>query len=400
MTNAEIVELAHQHMINVYGCLPLAFVEGRGAYLYDADGNRYLDFFCGLAVTSLGHRHPGVVHAIKEQAERLTHVSNVFHCESTARLAQRLSGRFDNGKIFFCNSGAEANESAIKLARRWGHEKGGGRFEIIATLGSFHGRTMATLTATGQEKYHQGFQPLVPGFRLIPFDDPEAARNAITKDTVAILVEPLQGEGGVVVPRSDYLKRLRELCDSAKLLLIFDEVQVGMGRTGRMFAHEHAGVRPDILTLAKALGGGLPIGAMLAKSEIAASLTPGSHGSTFGGNPVACAAALAVLDALEKEGVLENATAIGDYLLKELRAMAKGNDRIVEVRGQGMIIGIVLKDEARPAVDACLKERLLVNATAGNVLRLLPPLNLTRDEADQGLAIIRRALETQSPGGV
>jgi len=400
MTNAEIVELAHQHMINVYGCLPLAFVEGRGAYLYDADGNRYLDFFCGLAVTSLGHRHPGVVHAIKEQAERLTHVSNVFHCESTARLAQRLSGRFDNGKIFFCNSGAEANEAAIKLARRWGHEKGGGRFEIIATLGSFHGRTMATLTATGQEKYHQGFQPLVPGFRLIPFDDPEAARNAITKDTVAILVEPLQGEGGVVVPRTDYLKRLRELCDSAKLLLIFDEVQVGMGRTGRMFAHEHAGVRPDILTLAKALGGGLPIGAMLAKSEIAASLTPGSHGSTFGGNPVACAAALAVLDALEKEGVLENATAIGDYLLKELRAMAKGNDRIVEVRGQGMIIGIVLKDEARPVVDACLKERLLVNATAGNVLRLLPPLNLTREEADQGLAIIRRALEIKSPSGV
>jgi len=400
MTNAEIVDLAHQHMINVYGCLPLAFVEGRGSYLYDADGNRYLDFFCGLAVTSLGHRHPGVVRAIKEQAERLTHVSNVFHCESTARLAQRLSGRFDNGKIFFCNSGAEANEAAIKLARRWGHEKGGGRFEILAMLGSFHGRTMATLSATGQEKYHLGFQPLVPGFRLIPFDDADAARSAITKDTVAIMVEPIQGEGGVVVPHADYLKRLRELCDAAKLLLIFDEVQVGMGRTGRMFAHEHAGVRPDILTLAKALGGGLPIGAMLAKSEVAASLTPGSHGSTFGGNPVSCAAALAVLDALEKEGVLDNATAIGDYLLKELRAIAKGNDRIAEVRGQGMIIGIVLKDEARPVVDACLKERLLVNATAGNVLRLLPPLNLTREDADQGLAIIRRALETKSPGGV
>ncbi len=399
MTNAEIVDLAHQHMINVYGCLPLAFVEGRGSYLYDADGNRYLDFFCGLAVTSLGHRHPGVVRAIKEQAERLTHVSNVFHCESTARLAQRLSGRFDNGKIFFCNSGAEANEAAIKLARRWGHEKGGGRFEIIATLGSFHGRTMATLSATGQEKYHLGFQPLVPGFRLVPFDDADAVRSAITKDTVAIMVEPIQGEGGVVVPRADYLKRLRELCDAAKLLLIFDEVQVGMGRTGRMFAHEHAGVRPDILTLAKALGGGLPIGAMIAKSQIAASLAPGSHGSTFGGNPVSCAAALAVLDALEKEGILENATAIGDYLLKELRAIAKGNDRIAEVRGQGMIIGIVLKDEARPVVDACLKERLLVNATAGNVLRLLPPLNLTREDADQGLAIIRRALETKSPGG-
>ncbi|HXR24435.1 MAG TPA: acetylornithine transaminase [Candidatus Binataceae bacterium] len=399
MTNAEIVELAHQHLINVYGCLPLAFVKGRGSYLYDADGNRYLDFFCGLAVTSLGHGHPGVVRAIKDQAEKLTHVSNVFHCETTARLAQRLAEHFDGGKIFFCNSGAEANEAAIKLARRWGHEQGGGRFEILATLGSFHGRTLATLTATGQEKYHQGFQPLMPGFRLIPFDDPAAARDAIGEQTVAIMVEPIQGEGGVVVPRVDYLKRLRELCDRARMLLIFDEVQVGMGRTGKLFAHQHAGVRPDILTLAKALGGGLPIGAMIAKSEIAASLGPGSHGSTFGGNPVACAAALAVLDALEKDHVLENATAIGDYLLAELRAIARGNDRIAEVRGQGMIIGVVLKQEARPVVDACLKERLLVNATAGNVLRLLPPLNLSRDEADQGLAIIRRALNATPDGG-
>jgi acetylornithine/N-succinyldiaminopimelate aminotransferase len=392
MTNAEIVELAHQNLINTYGCLPLAFVEGRGSYLYDPEGNRYLDFFCGLAVTSLGHGHPGVVRAIKEQAEKLTHVSNVFHSESSARLAQRLAAHFGDGKIFFCNSGAEANEAAIKLARRWGHEHGGGRFEIIATLGSFHGRTLATLSATGQEKYHLGFQPLVPGFRLIPYSDPAAAREAIGDHTVAIMVEPIQGEGGVVVPSADYLKNLRELCDRAKLLLIFDEVQVGMGRTGKLFAHHHAGVKPDILTLAKALGGGLPIGAMIAKSDIAESLGPGTHGSTFGGNPVSCAAALAVLDALEKDHVLENATAIGDYLLKELRAIAKGNDRVLEVRGQGMIIGVVLKEEARAVVDACLKERLLVNATAGNVLRLLPPLNLTREEADHGLAIIRRAL--------
>ena len=392
MTNAEIIELAHQHLINVYGCLPLAFVEGRGSYLYDADGNRYLDFFCGLAVTGLGHGHPGVVRAIKEQAEKLIHVSNVFHWESAARLAERLAQRFDGGKVFFCNSGAEANEAAIKLARRWGHEQGGGRFEIIATLGSFHGRTLATLTATGQEKYHQGFQPLVPGFRLIPFDDPEAARSAIGDQTVAIMVEPIQGEGGVVVPRADYLKRLRELCDRAGILLIFDEVQVGMGRTGKLFAYQHAGVKPDVLTLAKALGGGLPIGAMIAKGEVAASLGPGSHGSTFGGNPVSCAAALAVFDALENEHVIENAATVGDYLLEELRAIAKGNDRVVEIRGKGMIIGVVLKQEARPVVDACLKERLLVNATAGNVLRLLPPLNLTREEADQGLAIIRRAL--------
>ncbi len=397
MTNAEIVELAHQHTVNVYGCQPLAFVDGRGAYLYDADGNRYLDFFCGLAVTSLGHGHPGVVRAIQEQAARLTHVSNVFHSEPMARLAQRLAERFEDGKVFFCNSGAEANEAAIKLARRWGHERGGGRFEILAMLGSFHGRTLATLSATGQEKYHQGFQPLVPGFRLIPFDDLAAARNALRDETVAVMVEPIQGEGGVVVPRSPgYLSGLRELCDSARLLLIFDEVQVGMGRTGKLFAHEHAGVRPDVMTLAKALGGGLPIGAMLARSEFAAILDPGSHGSTFGGNPVACAAALAVLDALERERILENAAAIGDYLATELRATAARSDRIVEVRGQGMIIGVVLKDDARPVVEACLKERLLVNATAGNVLRLLPPLNLTREEADLGLAIIRRALGATS----
>jgi acetylornithine/N-succinyldiaminopimelate aminotransferase len=391
MTNAEIVELTHQHLVNIYGCLPLAFTHGRGPWLHDADGNRYLDFFCGLAVTSLGHGHPGVVRAIRDQAEKLTHVSNVFHTEPMARLAERLGTRF-GGKVFLSNSGAEANEAAIKLARRWGHEHGG-RFEIIATLGSFHGRTLATLTATGQEKYHQGFQPLVPGFKLVPFDNLAAIEAAIGPDTVAVMVEPIQGEGGVVVPQMPgYLKGLRELCDRRKLLLILDEVQVGMGRTGKLFAHQHAGIRPDIMTLAKALGGGLPIGAMLAKAEVAASFTPGSHGTTFGGNPVACAAALAVLDALENDGVIDNAARVGGFLIEELRRIAQSCDRIVEVRGLGMIIGVVLKNDARPVVDACLKDKLLVNATAGNVLRLLPPLNLTREEAGQGLAIIKRAL--------
>jgi acetylornithine/N-succinyldiaminopimelate aminotransferase len=397
MNNAEIVELAHRNLVDIYGCLPIAFVRGHGAYLYDADGNRYLDFFCGLAVTSLGHGHPRVVRAIRDQAEKLTHVSNVFHTEPMARLAERLANRFGDGKVFFGNSGAEANEAAIKLARRWGHKDGGGRFEILATLGSFHGRTMATLSATGQEKYHQGFQPLVPGFRLAPFDDLAALERAIHDETVAVMVEPIQGEGGVVVPRTDYLKRIREFCDRNKLLLIFDEVQVGMGRTGKFFCYEHAGVKPDIVTLAKALGGGLPIGAMIAKSSVASSLTPGSHGTTFGGNPVACAASLAVIDAFEQEEVLENASRVGGYLLERLREIAKDNPRVVEVRGLGMIIGVVLKNEARPAVDACLKQRLLVNGTAGNVLRLLPPLNLTREEADAGLKIIEAAL--RAPAG-
>jgi acetylornithine/N-succinyldiaminopimelate aminotransferase len=393
MNNAEIIELAHRNLINTYGCVPLAFIRGQGPYLYDADGNRYLDFFCGLAVTSLGHGHPRVVRAIKEQAEKLTHVSNVFHSETMARLADRLCKSFGDGRVFFCNSGAEANEAAIKLARRWGHDKGGGRFEILATLGSFHGRTLATLSATGQEKYHIGFQPLVPGFKLVPYDYVAALERAIHKETVAIILEPIQGEGGVVTPRADYLRRVREVCDRANLLLILDEVQVGMGRTGKLFAHQHSGVRPDIVTLAKALGGGLPIGAMIARSEIASSLTPGSHGSTFGGNPVACAAALAVLDALEQDGVIENAATVGAYLLEKLRKIAERCERVAEVRGQGMIIGVVLKHPAKGVVDACLRERLLVNATAENVLRLLPPLNLTREEADAGLAIIGRALE-------
>ena len=392
MTNAEIVELTHKHLVNIYGCLPIAFVEGRGPYLIDADGNRYLDFFCGLAVTSLGHCHPAVVNAIKSQAEKLIHVSNVFHTEPTARLAERLSGLFGNAKVFLANSGAEVNEAAIKLARHWGAEHGG-RFEIIAMQNSFHGRTMATLSVTGQEKYHQGFQPMLPGIRLVNFDDIEAVSAAINDHTAAVFVEPIQGEGGVVIPKSaDYLARLRQLCDRHQVLLMFDEVQVGVGRTGKLFAHEHFGVAPDVMTLAKALGGGLPIGAMLARPEVAATLTPGTHGTTFGGNPVACAAALAVLDTIEKERVLENATAIGNYLMQELRAIAKGKPRIVEVRGHGMIIGVMLKDEARPVVDACLQERLILNATAGNVLRLLPPLNLTLEQAQEGIAIIRRAL--------
>jgi acetylornithine/N-succinyldiaminopimelate aminotransferase len=393
MNNAEIVGLAHANLANTYGCTPIAFVRGHGAYLFDADGNRYLDFFCGLAVTSLGHGHPRVVRAIKDQAEKVTHVSNVFHTEPMARLAARLGGAFGDGRIFFGNSGAEANEAALKLARRWGHGNGG-RFEVVSTLGSFHGRTFGTLSATGQEKYHIGFQPLVPGFKMVPYDDVAAIERALSDKTVAIIVEPIQGEGGVVMPRADYLGRLRDLCDRNKLLLIIDEVQTGMGRTGKLFAYQHAGIKPDIVTLAKALGGGLPIGAMIARSEIATVLTPGTHGSTFGGNPVASAAALGVLDALEHDGVIANAAEVGGYLMKRLREIAKDCPDVREVRGLGMIIGVVLKHEARGTVEACLKEHLIVNGTAYNVLRLLPPLNLTREEADAGLAIIERALKT------
>lgn len=394
MNNNEIVQLAHSHMIEIYGCLPLAFVRGHGSYLYDADGKRYLDFFCGLAVTSLGHGHPRVVRAIKEQTEKLTHVSNVFHTEPMARLYERLSTLFGKGRVFLGNSGAEANEAAIKLARRWGHRDRGGRFEIISALGSFHGRTLGTLSATGQEKYHQGFQPLLPGFKMVPFNDVKALEGAISDQTVAIMLEPIEGEGGVVVPHPDFLGEVRELCDRRGLLLILDEVQVGVGRTGQFFGHEHAGIKPDIVTLAKALGGGVPIGAMIARENIATALTPGSHGTTFGGNPIACAAALAVIDTIEEERLLDNAAEVGAYLMERLRDIAAKSDRVTEVRGQGMIIGMVLKHDARPIVDACVREHLLVNGTAGNVLRLLPPLNLTREEADAGLSIIERVIKS------
>jgi acetylornithine/N-succinyldiaminopimelate aminotransferase len=392
MTNSEVVALAHEALMDVYACAPIALAHGEGAYLYDVEGKRYLDFFCGLAVTSLGHGHPGVTRAIIEQAKKLIHASNVFHTEPSARLALALSRRFGQARVFLCNSGAEANEAAIKIARRWGSSRGG-RYEIISMLNSFHGRTLATLAATGQEKYYVGFKPLPQGFRLVPFGDVGAVSAAVRDDTVAVMVEPIQGEGGVVLPRDErYFNKLRELCDKHGLLLIFDEVQTGVGRTGKFFAYEHWGVRPDVVTLAKALANGLPIGAALATPQVASAMTPGAHGSTFGGNPVSCASALAVLNALESDGVLENCATIGGYLLDQLREVARQVDDVVEVRGMGLLIGLELRCEARTIAHACLEQGLIVNATAGKVLRLLPPLNLTRDQADEGLAIIRRVL--------
>ena len=321
MNNAEIVDLAHQNLINTYGCVPLAFVRGTGAYLYDADGNRYLDFFCGLAVTSLGHGNPRVVRAIKDQAEKLTHVSNVFHTEPMARLAARLCGHFGDGRVFFCNSGAEANEAALKLARRWGHDRGAGRFEVVSTLGSFHGRTFGTLSATGQEKYHIGFQPLLPGFRLVPYDDVEAMEKAVHDETIADYAGTDSGRG-----RRGYAARRLSQARCAisaiarKILLILDEVQTGMGRTGKLFGCQHAGIKPDIITLAKALGGGIADWRDGGEGEIASMLTPGTHGSTFGGNPVSCAAALGVIDALEQDGAMENAATVGGYMIERLRS--------------------------------------------------------------------------------
>jgi predicted acetylornithine/succinylornithine family transaminase len=391
VTNADIIALSAAHEVGVYNRQPVAFVRGHGCELWDADGKRYLDFFAGLSVNNLGHCHPAVVAAIQAQISALLHTSNVYYSEPAAELCALLCRHSFAGRVFLCNSGAEANEAAMKLARRWGSSQGGGRFEILATTGSFHGRTFATLTATGQEKYHTGFLPLLPGVRLVPFGDLAAMRAAVGPETVAIIVEPIQGEGGIVVPPADYLTGLRALADERDLLLILDEIQCGLGRTGRLFAHEHAGITPDIMTLAKALGGGLPIGAMCATERVAAVFTPGTHGSTFGGNPVASAAAAAALQALADPALLASVRAMGEHFRSRLEAIAPRTG-FRSVRGLGLMLGAELDRPGAPIVARCLEDGLLINCTADRVLRFLPPLVIRRGQIDEGFAILERAL--------
>jgi len=391
MSADAVIASSRTHEFGVYARQPVVFARGRGCELWDTDGKRYLDFFAGLAVNNLGHCHPAVVEAIRRQAGTLMHVSNLYHTEPTARLAELLCRHSFAERAFLCNSGAEANEAALKLARRWGADHGG-RYEILATQGSFHGRTFATLTATGQEKYHQGFQPLLPGIRLTPYGDVATLEAAIRDETVAIILEPIQGEGGVVVPDPSYLPAVRALADRRGLLLILDEVQCGLGRTGRLFAHEHVGITPDIMTLAKALGGGIPIGAMLATERVAQVFTPGTHGSTFGGNPVACAAAAASLEVLADPALLEHVQAMGQHFRAGLEALARRHDSIRAVRGLGLMVGALLDRPGQPIVTGCLGRGLLVNCTADRVLRFLPPLIVGRDEIDEGLSILDEAL--------
>jgi len=390
MTNAEVIARNAAVEMGVYARQHVAFVRGRGCELWDADGKRYLDFFAGLSVNNLGHCHPAVVSAVHEQVATLIHASNVYHTLPGGELSALLCRHSFAERVFLSNSGAEANEAAMKLARRWGSNDGGGRFEILATTGSFHGRTFGTLTATGQEKYHTGFLPLLPGVRLVPFGDVRAMDAAVHDETVAIMVEPIQGEGGVVVPPPDYLPGLRELADRRKLLLILDEIQCGLGRTGRLFAHEHAGIVPDVMTLAKALAGGLPIGATLTTARVAAALTPGAHGSTFGGNPVACAAAVASVKALVDPALLENVRRVGAHFRARLEAIRGAGIR--EVRGMGLMLGAELDRPGAPVVARCLRDGLLINCTADRVLRFLPPLVITGAQVDEGFAIFERAL--------
>jgi predicted acetylornithine/succinylornithine family transaminase len=393
MNNRDVAKLTDKYVAQTYARYPMALVRGKGARVWDADGKEYLDFLAGIAVNSLGHCHPAVVRAIQQQARKLLHVSNLYHIQPQSELARELCRNSFADRVFFCNSGAEANEAAIKLARRYGGEHLGGRYEILSAQNSFHGRTLATLTATGQEKVRAGYDPLPAGFRQIPFNDLGAAQDAIDAEkTAGILVEPIQAEGGVVVADEYYLHGLRELCDRRGLLLIFDEVQTGMGRTGKLFGYEHFGVVPDIMTLAKALGGGLPLGAMLAREDVAKSFKPGSHASTFGGNPVACNAGLAVLNMLLKGGVLKNCAKMSKLFVNGFERLRGRVPFVRGVRGKGLLLGLELDIDGTKIVDECMQEGLLLNCTASKVLRFVPPLTITAKEVERGLAILERVL--------
>lgn len=377
-----------------YNRAPLVLVRGEGVRVWDSDGREYLDFTSGLAVTSLGHCHPIVTGAIREAAATLLHVSNIFHAAPQIHLAKLLVEHSFADRVFFCNSGAEANEAAIKLARKYGKERGASdRYEIITARNSFHGRTMATLTATGQEKVQHGFEPLVPGFKHVPYNDLRAMARAVDSRTAAILVEPIQGEGGVCVPDDDYLPGLRKLCDEAGLLLILDEIQTGVGRTGTLWAYEQSGVTPDVMTVAKALANGVPIGAMLCREEAASVLTAGSHGSTFGGTPFVTSVALATLTTIIGERLPERAARTGHELLEGLRKLQARLPVIREVRGRGLLVGAELAKPAAPVLDACREAGLLVLLAGENVVRLAPPLIVEPSDCVRALEILATAIE-------
>ena len=392
MTNREIIALNERYLFPVYGRAPIAIVRGHGCRVWDADGTEYLDFFASTVVTCLGHAHPRITAAIVEQANKILHVSNLHHSEPQARLAELLCTHSFADRVFLCNSGAEANEAAIKLARKYGADVGGGRFEILTALGSFHGRTIATLTATGQEKVRGGFQPLPEGFRYVPYNDADALEAALSPQTIAVMIEPLQGEGGIVAASPEYLRRVRRLCDARGLLLIFDEVQTGMGRLGTMFAYEQSDIAPDIMTLAKGLGTGVPIGAMLASERVSKSFTVGAHASTFGGNPLTCAVGVAVVRTLLEDDVLANCRAQGEYLRQCLRQLQQRCARIRDVRGNGLLVGAELDAPGSGVVEACRGAGLLINCTAERVLRFSPPLIVSRAEVDEAVDVVARVL--------
>jgi predicted acetylornithine/succinylornithine family transaminase len=376
--------------MGTYSRTPLIFVKGKADKLIDIDGKEYLDFFPGWGVNNLGHCHPKIVSAVRDQLSKLMFIANNLYHSQQAKLAKEINFWAFDSKVFFCNSGTEANEAALKLSRIYGQGK---RFEIIAFHNSFHGRTFGALSATGQEKYKNGFEPLLPGFKFVEFNNLQAVKEVITDKTVAIMLELIQGEGGINVATDDFVKGLRKLCDDKKMLLIIDEVQTGMGRTGEMFCFKHYGIKPDIMTLAKSLGGGLPIGAMLAARHIADTLKPGMHASTFGGSPVICRAALAVFKAIQKEKMLTNAQRMGEYLFDSLSKLQAKYKTIKEVRGKGLMWGVQLTKPGKPVVDFCLAKALLINCTHDTVLRFMPALQVSKKNIDKAIKILDQALE-------
>lgn len=386
MEMKKFLNVSNRYIMNTYNRFPIVLRKGQGMKVWGTDGKEYLDFVSGVAVNILGHCHPKVVVTIQKQAQRLLHVSNYYHIEPQIKLATLLVEKSFADKVFFCNSGAEANEAAIKLSRKYSTEQvRPKRFEIITAKNSFHGRTLATLTATGQEKIKKGFEPLVPGFKHVPFNDLHAMSKAITKDTCALMLEPIQGEGGVILPDEHYLKSVRDLCNEHNLLLILDEVQTGMGRTGKLFAYEHYGITPDIMTIAKGLGGGVPIGAMLATEKVASAFQPGNHATTFGGNPLVCAAAVATLETLLEDGfILDQCNRMSTYLMKNLHQLKEEFPSLItDIRGKGLLIGMELTKDGDPIVRACLEKGVLINCTSGNVLRFIPPLIVQQKEINR-----------------
>ena len=389
MNTQEIIELFDKYVIANYGRLPRLITKGEGCYLYDAEGNKILDMFPGWAVSAIGHCHPKVVDALRKQAGELLHIDNTFYSEPQGILAQLLSERAFGGKCFFCNSGAEANEAALKLARLHTEQ---GKYKFITAEGSFHGRTFATMTATAQPKHHEGLLPLLPGFVYVPFNDVSALESAFDDEVAAVMIEPIQGEGGINLATDEYIQAIRRLCDDNGAVMICDEVQTGMGRTGKWFGYQHFDIEPDIITMAKALGGGVAIGAMMAKEEVAASLVPGKHASTFGGNALVCAAAIAVIEAIEEENLLENANQLGRYTMDKLEKLKQKHDIIDSVRGVGLMIGVQLNGSGVEIVNKCLEKGLRINCTQGTVLRFMAPMIATEDQIDRAVDILDSVL--------
>ncbi len=376
-----IIDQDGKYIMKTYGRLPVVLVKGNGMYVEDINGKKYLDFLAGIAVNNVGHCNPEVVETIKKQAETLMHTSNIYYIVPQVKLAKKLVELSGLDRAFFSNSGAEANEAAIKLARKYGKNNNIGEGEIITMEQSFHGRTLTTITATAKPKYQEGYGPLPRGFKYVPFNDLEALKENITNKTTAIMLEPVQGEGGIYIADKDYLKGVRDLCNDKNIVLIFDEVQCGMGRTGKMFAYEHYNIKPDILTLAKALGAGFPIGATLAKEEVADAFTPGSHGTTFGGNQLACASAYASVNIVE--GLLENTQKMGDYFINKLKNLKDKYPFIREIRGMGLMIGMELSFNGGDIVKKMLEKGYLINCTSDTVLRFLPPLIVEKEHIDE-----------------